>query len=468
MTAGVPAPGRGSYDTLILGAGMSGLAAGIRLAHFGRRVCVLERHTTIGGLNSVYRLRGRNFDSGLHAVTNFACCGDKRGPLAKLLRQLRLSWDDFALAPQRGSSIVFPNVRLEFNNDLDLLRAEIARAFPDQVDRFEQLLGRLADYEHLGQPEMQVASRAVLGETLSDPLLIEMLLCPVLFYGGSRPHDMPFGQFSVLFRSIFLEGLGRPAAGIRPILAALARGYKTRGGELRLRAGVRQIVTDGRRAVGVVLDDGTELAAENVLSSIGHRETMRLCGDPCEELPPAGRISFVESIAVLDRPASELDLDRAVVFYNDAPRFDFDRPEELTDRRSGVVCVPDAYEGAVPPFPAVRLTALANYDRWAALDPAAYRQAKIEQYDAMTASALRFVPDFRPATVDVDTFTPTTIERFTGHEQGAVYGGPEKRYDGTTRLENLFLCGTDQGLVGIIGAILSGITMANAHLLRNG
>jgi len=70
--------------------------------------------------------------------------------------------------------------------------------------------------------------------------------------------------------------------------------------------------------------------------------------------------------------------------------------------------------------------------------------------------------------VDVDVFTPKTIRRFTGHDNGAVYGAPKKRYDGTTPLKNLFICGTDQGLVGIIGALISGITMANRHLLSAG
>ncbi|HEY0947484.1 MAG TPA: FAD-binding protein, partial [Opitutaceae bacterium] len=28
------------YDVAIIGAGMSGLAAGIRLAHFGKKVCI--------------------------------------------------------------------------------------------------------------------------------------------------------------------------------------------------------------------------------------------------------------------------------------------------------------------------------------------------------------------------------------------------------------------------------------------
>src|SRR5215475_7123587 len=120
------------YDAIIIGAGMSGLAAGIRLAYYDQRVCILERHTTIGGLNSFYRLRGRDYDVGLHAVTNYATKGDKRGPLVRLLRQLRLSWEDFSLAPQVGSQIAFPDVRLSFNNDIRLLESEVARAFPRQ------------------------------------------------------------------------------------------------------------------------------------------------------------------------------------------------------------------------------------------------------------------------------------------------------------------------------------------------
>ena len=96
------------YDTIIIGAGLSGLAAGIRLAYYEQRVCILERHYTIGGLNSFYRLRGRDYDVGLHAVTNYATKGAKKGPLVRLLRQLRLSWEDFSLAPQIGSAIAFP------------------------------------------------------------------------------------------------------------------------------------------------------------------------------------------------------------------------------------------------------------------------------------------------------------------------------------------------------------------------
>jgi phytoene dehydrogenase-like protein len=79
---------------------------------------------------------------------------------------------------------------------------------------------------------------------------------------------------------------------------------------------------------------------------------------------------------------------------------------------------------------------------------------------------VRFVADYRARVVDTDMFTPTTIVRYTGHDNGAVYGAPDKHLDGRTHLENLFICGTDQGYLGIIGAMLSGISIANAYLLR--
>ncbi len=152
------------YDTIIIGAGMSGLAAGIRLAHYDQRVCILERHYTIGGLNSFYRLRGRDYDVGLHALTNYAPTGDRRSPLARLLRQLRFRWEDFALAPQIGSSIVFPGVELRFGNGLELLQSEVARAFPRQKDDFGRLLPQILDYDDLdheptSDPPAQVVRR---------------------------------------------------------------------------------------------------------------------------------------------------------------------------------------------------------------------------------------------------------------------------------------------------------------------
>jgi phytoene dehydrogenase-like protein len=458
------------YDTIIIGAGMSGLAAGIRLAYYDRRVCILERHTTIGGLNSFYRLAGRNYDVGLHAVTNFTPKGAKKGPLAKLLRQLRFSWDDFALSPQLGSRVMFPGVTLNFNNDFELLESEVARNFPAEIDNFRRLVSQIADYDDLDLARASTSARAVLQEMISDPLLIEMLFCPLLYYGSAREHDMDFGMFCIMFRSIFSEGLARPFAGVRVILKKLVRKFKDLGGELRLRAGVRRIRVSGGSATEVELEDGTIVTGKNVLSSAGWLETMRLCEDVSEvDSRQAGQLSFIESVSILNIEPRELGHDRTIVFFNDSDKFHWEKPDELADVRSGVICSPNNFAYDAPLAEGVmRMTALANFDRWSGLSESEYKLAKLHWYDTMVASAVRFVPDFRSSVVGIDMFTPTTIRRYTGHDNGAVYGAPEKKYDGRTHLKNVFICGTDQGFVGIIGSIVGGISIANQYLLKEG
>ena len=460
------------YDTIIIGAGMSGLAAGIRLAHYDQKVCILERHYTIGGLNSFYRVNGRDYDVGLHAVTNFTEKGAKKGPLARILRQLRFKWEDFSLAPQKGSRIVFPDSELKFDNDIDLLRAEVRETFPSHIDEFDALIAKISDYDELDQASFEISGRKVLEETISEPLLIEMLLCPLMWYGNAAEHDMVWGQFCIMFRSIFCEGFARPFKGVRLILKNLVKRFRGLGGELKLRHGVKTIHTDGNHAVSVELDNGDTIQGKRILSSAGRLETLRMCSDTSEPDPrQAGQLTFIESISILDRQPTKLGNDDTIIFYNDSNKFHWEKPaEDLCDTRTGVICSPNNYEYAEDvgqlPDGVVRITTIADFNRWNALSEEEYKLEKLRWYDKSVAASVKFTPDFRPYVIDTDLFTPTTISRFTWHDNGAVYGAPDKVLDGKTHLDNLFLCGTDQGFVGIIGAMMSGISMANMHCLR--
>jgi phytoene dehydrogenase-like protein len=415
------------------------------LAHFGKRVCILERHSVIGGLNSFYRQGGRTYDVGLHALTNFTPKGTHNGPLARVLRQLRLAWEEWALAPQLGSAIVFPGATLQFSNSFELFEAEVRRVFPGEIDNLGRLVSELRDYNEFGEAAGRRSARQVLGEIIGNPLLIEMILCPILFYGSSREHDIDFDQFSILFRSIFLEGLARPLAGVQLILKMLVRRFKELGGELRLRSAVERIAVQGDVAQKIVLEGGAELETRNVLSSAGWSETMRLCDDSHPDQGPSiGRMSLVESISILDVQPRTLGHGKTIVFYNDSDTFHYEKPDGLVDLRSGVVCSPNNFAYSEPLTEgSMRISSLASYDRWAALSPEAYRLAKLRCYDQMAAAAVRFVPDFRGSVIETDLFTPLTIHRFTGHAAGAVYGSAYKRPDGTTHLKNLYICGND-------------------------
>jgi len=473
------------YDVVIIGAGMAGLAAGIRLAHFGKKVCIFERHNAPGGLNGFYSIAGRRYDVGLHAMTNYVRPGVKGTPLTKLLRQLRIDREAFDLCEQRQSRIAFGphgEVSLRFTNDFAVLESEVAARFPAQIDGFRRLVASIRAYDDVSLEARFVSARETVRGHISDPLLEDMLFCPVMYYGSPQEQDMDFGQFVIMFKALFLEGFARPFEGVRVVIRALLAKYREAGGERRMRCGVRRILPENGRAAVLVLDTGEEIRAAEVLSSIGAAETEALIRPEAAAEAVASRggegLSFAETITVLDRDPAALGLGGdTIVFFNDSERFEYRKPAGHADVRSGVICIPNHFDfgpGRELDEGWFRCTCLAGRAAWASLDAEAYAAAKAEWYEKIQDSARRFLPApapreaLRAATRATDMFTPLTISRFTGHFGGAIYGAPQKSRQGLTSLENVHLCGTDQGFLGIIGAMLSGISMANYHILQKG
>lgn len=467
------------YDVAIIGAGMSGLAAGIRLAHFGKKVCIFERHNAPGGLNSFYSIAGRKFDVGLHAMTNYVPAGVKGTPLGKLLRQLRIDREEFALCPQKQSKISFGQrgeTTLRFTNDFAVLDAEVAAKFPTQADGWRALVQLVKTYDDVSLDAKPVSAREVVGRHITDPLLTDMLFCPVMYYGSAQERDMEFGQFVIMFKALFLEGFARPLDGVRVIIRVLLEKFRQAGGERRMKCGVSRIVERDGRAAVLVLDDGSEVTADHVISSAGYPETMRLCAPAhtAEADANTGALSFTETITVFKQPPATWGWgEDTIIFFNDSERFDYVQAREQVDTRSGVICFPNNfdYAGAQLPEGLFRVTCLANYAAWAGLPEEQYQTDKRRWYAAIQRSARRFLPPVDEATLaanllTTDMFTPRTVRKFTGHLNGAIYGAPHKIRNGRTHLSNLYLCGTDQGFLGIIGAMLSGISMANYHVLQ--
>jgi phytoene dehydrogenase-like protein len=459
------------YDVLIIGAGMSGLAAGIRLAYYSKRVCIVEKHHRVGGLNSFYTLGGYKFDVGLHAMTNYVPKGVRLAPLSKLLRQLKLKAEDFALYPQLMSVIKFPNKTLRFNNDFSFFVQEVVDNFPRQADNFQKLLKTIFEYDELNLHAKPISAREVIGSIISDPLLSDMIFCPLMFYGNAQENDMEFSQFVIMFKSIFCEGFARPQAGVRQILDVLVKKYQACGGELRLKCGVKSIQIANSKVESILLENGEILTADRILSSAGYVETMRLLSDydAASFKHDVGKISCMESIMVLDKEPAKMGYNTTVTFFNNSDKFNYRKPDELVAVSSGVICCPNNFQFERPlPEGMIRITNLANFDLWNKLDDEEYKAQKAAWLRITLNEVVKFVPDFRDSIIFTDIFTPKTIHKFTGHVNGAVYGTPNKIKTGRTHLDNLFICGTDQGFLGIVGTMLSGISMANFHVLQKG
>lgn len=453
---------------------MSGLAAGIRLAMYNKKVLVLEKHTISGGLNSYYARGKRKFDVGLHALTNFVTKDDRGKPFNKLMKQLRIPYEDFKLSPQNYSLIQFPDKKLKFTNEIAVLIEEINQKFPAEIDGFIKLLDHIKAFDEVNLSNETVMAKTVVRNFIKDDSLVEMIFCPLLIYGSAWENDMDFSQFVIMFKSIFLEGFSRPEGGVRTIIDILLKKLADAGGELRFKSEVTRIISHNNKIVGVEINHDKIIECDQVLSSMGLPETYGVVSE-FEKLshPKVGQLSFCESILITDKKPRELGVDATIVFYNNRPEYLYQKPQTLFDRKSAVVCFPNnfKYDNFQDDYPegVLRVTNIANFDLWNELKSSEDKTLYKDQKEIVAKSAMEILKqtglksDYQVLFKDI--FTPTTIKRYTQHFEGTVYGSTDKSRNGTTPIQGLYICGTDQGFLGIVGSMLSGISMANLHVL---
>lgn len=453
---------------VVIGGGLSGLAAAIRLARFAPDILLLEQHTRLGGLNSYYYRNNTLLETGLHAITNYAEPGDRHAPLNRLLRQLKIRRKALAFHQQKISEICFRDRQsLIFSNDFSLLTEDIIAKFPGSAAGFSRLCAFLDEFDPFTAAPFRSA-KAFLHEILQDSLLAEMLLCPLMYYGSSVENDMDLSQFAIMFQAIYREGFFRPGGTIKDFLGTLSSHLQSLGGTIRLGEKVSQILYKNRTAYGVRLQSGEVIESDHILSTIGHQETRALLklDRPATE---ANRLGFVESIFQLPATcAASLPADRTVIFYSENMPFSYQQPAGFADYDSGVICMPHNFEDLSPNDTLeIRSTHLASYGRWrdARTSMQTYNEAKSALRRNSLAAIEKYVGKFKDNIVYEDTFTPITIERYTAKRHGAIYGSPVKIKDGDIGFNNLFLAGTDQGFLGIVGSMLSGVSIVNQHIL---
>ncbi|WAC53543.1 phytoene desaturase family protein [Gordonia sp. SL306] len=274
-------------DIIVVGAGVGGLAAALRLRARGHRVTVMEQSGEIGGKLGVIETDGFRFDTGPSLVTMphvLADLFESSGvaladalPLARLDVAARYRFPD-------GNRLDLPG---ELTAIPDALDAALGAGAGAQWAAFLARAEQIWDLTHevflespLGVRAMLRRSRPVdiatiapwrtlrgLGRTyLSDPRL-RMLLDRYATYTGSDPRRAPAALASVPWAeqswgSWYVPGgLGRIATAIRDRFTEL-------GGEVHLDSEVAELTVDGDgRIDGVRMADGrvrkTDLVVAN-------------------------------------------------------------------------------------------------------------------------------------------------------------------------------------------------------------
>lgn len=284
QSAGALAVVRTQPHAVVIGSGFGGLAAAIRLGARGYRVTVLEQLDAPGGRAYVFRQDGFVFDAGPTIITAPFLLDD----LWRLCN--RRFADDVELRPLQ------PFYRIRFNDGEILECSDDEPAMARQINRiapadlagyqgfmraseaiyqvaFEQLahqpFGSFADMLRLAPDLLRLRSyRSIYGLVstfVKDPRMRFALSFHPLFVGGN-----PLTTTSIYGLIAFLErrwGVHCAMGGTGSIVNGMVNLIHGQGNRIRYGARVASIMVAGRRAVGVRLSSGEELASDIVVSN---------------------------------------------------------------------------------------------------------------------------------------------------------------------------------------------------------
>ncbi|WP_299049030.1 phytoene desaturase [uncultured Tateyamaria sp.] len=291
---------------IVIGAGLGGLAAAMRLGAKGYKVTVIDKLDVPGGRGSAIWQDGHRFDLGPTIVTVpqlyrelWAACGrsfEEDVDLRSLDPFYEIRWPD--------------GTRFVAQHDTDAMRAEVARIEPRDVAGFDKFLEDSAKrywfgFEDLGRRSMHQlwdlikvlptfgmlrADRSVYAHAArrfrNDKLRMAFSFHP-LFIGGDPTHVT-----SMYILVSYLEkefGVHYAMGGLAGMARKMADIIEDQGGTLLMDTVVDEIVVEGPRVRGVRLETGLELGADVVVSNAdaGHTYDRLMRHAPKKRWTPA-------------------------------------------------------------------------------------------------------------------------------------------------------------------------------------
>jgi phytoene desaturase len=284
---------------IVVGAGLGGLSAAIRLAARGWDVTVLEKNAEPGGRMSTVRSGPYRWDVGPTLIMMpevlqelFASAGHRLEDHVDLVRvdpSYRVAFGDGGHLDLTGNlpSLLAGVEAVERGGGERLLRfLGVAERLYRHTRR--SILERTFDgVRDLGRPDVLLAIlRAGPGSSVASVVArhfaSEQLRQAFSFqtlYLGTPPARTPAAYVMIPFVEVAM-GVWYPRGGVHTIAAAMARVAVRLGVRLHLDTPVRRIVVDGRRAVGVEVEGGEQVRGDAVIANADWGHTQRdLLGD---------------------------------------------------------------------------------------------------------------------------------------------------------------------------------------------
>jgi phytoene dehydrogenase-like protein len=486
-----------SYDSIIVGSGITGLTAARILAQHGKSVLLLEKASILGGSLARFRIEGIPYDVGFHFTGGFN--DDHNGALDEILRLLGIGERIHPIYFPRDAChrMIFPHKNLVYTVPCgtEIVHEQLKRDFPryrDGLDKYFQRFHSVIEatpslsvsgFDSFPPPiaEDQISLQTIMDECTDDRVLQTILGGLCLCY-GTKPDEVSFATHCRVSFGLH-ESLARVENGGDAFVDALVDALRVDNVEIRTRCTIAQCADVAERKVGrFVLSDGSEVTASNCIFTIHPSVILSML--PKEHLSKAFRArvgdfeatnSFFTVYGSLDGPT----VGGACTLASILP--DADLNDMLTCRSpepvDGAMMVLRSREqgsdGPVNTVTALEVAFPENTQVWEASKlkrrPPEYYQYKQRRTESVVDRMRKFIPECQGVHV-IDSASALTYRDYLHSPDGSAYGIRQKmgqfNLAGRLPLSNLYAAGQSALLPGVIGAMTSAFFVCRGILGR--
>lgn len=251
-----------TYDAIVIGAGVGGLASALLLAHSGKKVALFERRVQPGGrIGSTHR-DGFTVDIGVHLISRGA-----KGPLIGVLDQCGVDHGiEFTsvrpIQSTGGENFKFPK--------------DLKGRVPDED--FEAVIRMVTDIKDMPDEDTYALDGQTLEEYLNtyttDPFVHACVSQIGFIYCCVPEYLLAAGEFARCLKwEAAAHASGYPSGGCIAITNGYLKGLEQYGAEVHFGTKIDKILVEDGRAVGVSVE-GEEYRADMVVSNAGVKETV--------------------------------------------------------------------------------------------------------------------------------------------------------------------------------------------------